>query len=213
MKKDIVPVGYHRILKILYGNNLMEIISLLNTSIYVTDFDRETDSHVIHTGVSFFTQTGQEMEVLYDFSSKNKIIQPRNTKSGLSLPQLNGLTVKTGGDYNPEYFDVVFPMFLCEYLYNKNKEELYTVIAFDSSLIHPLWNKSDVNKLILKNPKDKSRKIISNIKVFIEKKSKYSRELFPLNITINQSIFLDPNGWIFKYNRDFGYEDFNDEEN
>jgi len=203
MKKDVLPVGYHRILRILYGDSLTMIIELLNTSLFVRDFVHKPNSNVIHTGVSFFTQTGQEMEVLYDFSSNQLIIQPRNTKSGLSLPKINGLTVKTGDNFNPEYFNVVFPWLFCEFLYDKNKKELYTIICFDSSIISDLWNKSDLKKLILKDPKDKSRLIVSNIKVFIDKKNSNSREFFPLNRTIDQSIFLDPNGWIFKVHRNY----------
>lgn len=178
----------------------MAIIKLLNSSDYVTNFHVQETSRVIHTGFSFHTHTGQELEVLFDFSSNVSIIQPRNTNSGMALPKLNGLMVKRDGTFNPEYFNVVTPMFLCEFHYKK--EERFTAIAVDNSIISTLWNKSDIDKIYGTDSKDKSEINISEIKVFINKKGKNLVETYPLNKTLKEEIFLSPNGWNYKIDRD-----------
>ena len=188
-------MGYYRVLRILYNDNLESIINLLNDSVYITNYEDEGKSFIIHTGFSFSTQTGQELEVLYSISSKITIIQPRNPGHGFSYPKLNGLNLLRGGYKNEVYFNTLFPMITYEFHY-KN-EERFSVMPIDNDYISKLWDKSEITEVYGINLKDNSKIRVCKIKVFIKKNGKTIKESYPLNRTLRYTIFLNPDGWIY----------------
>lgn len=86
---------YLDLLKILYGNSFSSILSVLNESVYVTDFSSEKP--LLHTGFSFSLHTGKKMDILF-CPSTNTIVRSPKTQS--QVPQLTGLWVgKNGGGH------------------------------------------------------------------------------------------------------------------
>lgn len=194
---------YYSVLKVLYHDSLRSIIDLLNVSVYVTDFE-EKNFFVIHTGFSFYTQTGQELEVLYNFSSHKTIIQPRNQGHGLSLPKINGLNVIQEENNNEVYFNRIFPMHIYEFHYTD--VERFFVMLMDENYLSTLWDKSEINQIQGKNGHDNKVIKVRKIKVFNNIKGKISKENFPLNKILKHQIFLDPNGWKFRIDKYYDLE-------
>lgn len=64
------------VLETLYSENLDEIVSLLNGSVYAKEFPLDKSNiNVIHTGFRFELHTGTEMELYYDIYNELLIYQ------------------------------------------------------------------------------------------------------------------------------------------
>lgn len=82
------------ILLSLYSTSSSKILSVLNESIYITDFDKNDDTILFHTGFRFKTHKGTEFDVYYDLDSKSIIRQtvgPYSRKSPLLIGFLCGI--------------------------------------------------------------------------------------------------------------------------
>jgi hypothetical protein len=111
---------YSEILKIIYGNDLQQIIKILNFSIYVTDFKMQKNSIVVNTGFSFKTHNLKTIELYYELESESIIRQPKLEL--LSVLQINGLVcVKDKRDYFNQYLEFI----LTEISENENNGTFY----------------------------------------------------------------------------------------
>lgn len=63
------------VLNRLYGDNLDEILMVLNASIYAKDYQPSKNSLIVHTGVVFSTHKNTAMTLLYDIASNTIIKQ------------------------------------------------------------------------------------------------------------------------------------------
>ena len=62
---------YAKLLDILYGENLTDILNVLNQSVYATDYTIEDkNSIVVHSGFTFFTHKQKKIDLLYDFKTE-----------------------------------------------------------------------------------------------------------------------------------------------
>lgn len=83
------------ILLSLYSSTSSEIYSILNRSVYITEFEKNEDAILFHTGFRFKTHKGTQFDVYYDLNSKSIIRQtvgPYPRKS----PQLIGFLCGIG---------------------------------------------------------------------------------------------------------------------
>ncbi|QKJ30872.1 hypothetical protein HQ865_14315 [Mucilaginibacter mali] len=90
---------YSEILNGLYNGGIDDVIKILNASIYSTKLNKSDDEIiVVHTGFSFFTHKGTEMEVLVGFStSSNELVVIRQTRANWSyryIPLINGVRLR-----------------------------------------------------------------------------------------------------------------------
>jgi hypothetical protein len=93
---------YSEIIKRLYGSNIDEIIQILQKSVYSTSLNKkDEDVFVIHTGFTFLTHKGKEMEILIAFSKTSNEItiirQSRATWNYGNFPLINGLKHSLNG--------------------------------------------------------------------------------------------------------------------
>ncbi len=161
--------NYLSLLKILYGNSFSSILSVLNESVYVTDFSSEKP--LMHTGFSFSLQTGTKMDLLF-CPTTNTIVRSPKTQS--KVPQLIGLVVQKNGD---GHFSKIF--------------ENYIPIAVEPYQIYSI---KDLEKHLSKRPEqiallkdDKREEIV--VKSFkIEDKNNKIHE-FPLNKHLSKTVF------------------------
>lgn len=82
------------ILLSLYSPSSSKVLSVLNKSIYITDFDKNDDTILFHTGFRFKTHKGTEFDIYYDLDSNNIIRQtvgPYSRKSPLLIGFLCGI--------------------------------------------------------------------------------------------------------------------------
>ncbi|HEY8929136.1 MAG TPA: hypothetical protein VIM55_08095 [Mucilaginibacter sp.] len=87
---------YSEILDALYNKGISDVVKILNTSIHSTNLNKlDNELFIIHTGFSFVTHKGKEMELYAGFSTtSNKLTiirQPRANWSYKWVPLINGL--------------------------------------------------------------------------------------------------------------------------
>ena len=90
---------YSEILDALYNGTLNDVLKVLNRSVYSTKLNKlDNELFIIHTGFSFTTHKGKEMEIYVGFSTtSNEIVIIRQSRADWSyrwVPLLNGIVVK-----------------------------------------------------------------------------------------------------------------------
>jgi len=112
---------YSKLLYILYGDSLSDILNILNQSVYVTDYITEDkNSIVVHTGFTFLTHKQKKIDLLYDFKNETIIRQVRN--DGFAIPQINGMFATKGDD---NYFNYFCDIVLTEIVEEKDEESTF----------------------------------------------------------------------------------------
>ena len=160
---------YLDLLKTLYGNSFSSILSVLNESVYVTDFS--SDKPLMHTGFSFSLHTGTKLDILF-CPITNTIVRSPKTQS--QVPQLIGLVV---GKNEDSHFTKIF--------------ESYIPVAVQPYQIYII---KDLEKYLSKKPEqivlfkdDKTEEII--VESFkIEDEDNKIHE-FPLNKHLAKTVF------------------------
>jgi hypothetical protein len=90
---------YSEIMHALYFGGIDDVVRILNMTVYSTNLNKSDDEmFVIHTGFSFLTHKGTEMEILAGFfTTSNNIVMIRQARSNWSyrqIPLINGVFIK-----------------------------------------------------------------------------------------------------------------------
>ena len=88
------------IIRKLYGDDIQQIVNILNASIYVTEGLYNSEDTCIHTGFSFVNHKDKKFEILYNGKTEVLYRQPRNLSE--NLPLIIGLLV---GKENSQFFN------------------------------------------------------------------------------------------------------------
>ncbi len=193
---------YSELLNVLYGENLTDILNVLNQSIYVTDYlIDDKNSIIVHSGFTFFTHKQKKIDLLYDIENEKIIRQVRN--DDFSIPQINGIIATKNND---KYFNYFYEVVLTEILEGNNEDGTFYHLKDPYSYL----NIDEIEEIIVID-KEKNKEIKYNsLKIFSN--GNIIKEI-PLQKRLGEIIFF--NGTLFKkyipydeYYQDNNYEDY-----
>lgn len=169
---------YNAICK-LYSNKTRDIISIINTSIYVTNIDLskkdKVDTLAIHSGFSYKLQSGKEMELLFLISEK-KFIRQMVRDNHRKIPQILGRFYFTN---NTKYFSYMSNLALVG---SDNADNF-----FDEKYIYDI-TKQQKNEI---SSKEVNKEIsLENFK-FYDHDTKELVNTFPVSRKLEETLFFD----------------------
>jgi hypothetical protein len=184
---------YDELIKNLYSNSRAvfgNVLEVLEESVYITDCQEFAEEDiVIHTGFKYWTNKGQQVELLYHINKKIIIRQPY--QPGLSPPTINGLVVLQSENI----------------FFNGYNGKIVTQINIDGSFKYEniqldVSNLPDVvDRIYVKDDNDKSRELSS---ILVMDRIKRNIKSYPLNREFNQTVYY--NGVFFRqYMSDYLY--------
>jgi len=167
---------YGQLISILYGENLQQIIDIINKSVYAEDYQEPENIAHLHTGFSFETHKGKKVELIVNMKTGELIRQVR-TKSGFNIPQINGLFVIKHGY---KFFNAFHHLWLFQT--NLSYDEDWKIIEFESI------DNEDFDDVAIK----KGNKEFTEVKIASENGSIKN---FPLRKVLSKKLFF--NGIVF----------------
>jgi len=172
-------MNYLTVIKKLYGDDEDELLNVLNSAIYVEDYNFDKKTLLIHTGFIFMTHKQKKMTLIYDLVNK-AVIKQVHFESSILLP-FNGVLFFQASD---------------GFLYNSNRAYLMVEICDNNEqfeiyeLDNSVYNveKCNPKNLIVKNEKLGKNTVINSILVKYDSKS---NETFPLQKNSDIIFYFD----------------------
>ena len=191
---------YPELLEKLYNGSINDILKVLDTSVYVSDFNKN-DEIVLDTGFIFNTHKGSQMAIYFSLASKAIIRVPGKH---LQIKRLNGSVL---ADKKGVYFSGYLRQIFMEF--HEPETWWYNILKTDlQEYYHEKESKYPIEKVITYDEKN-IEEVYSKFKVVC---SDGKIKEFPLQKELKEPIFY--NGVRFsKYLSDYEFERQLQEEN